>query len=83
MTSAFLSGLSRVASPNRTCCSVARRGGDGAWVGVGARCNRLVPLPCQLSPNGDAFGVLDPGGARVKMGGKQGDKVASGVSRHG
>ena len=61
----------------------------GGWRG-GAKCNRLMtsagelgPLPCQLSPNGDASGVLDLGGARVKMGGKQGGKVGSGVSRYG
>ena len=48
----------------------------------GAGCNRLVtsisklalgPLPCQLSPGGDAFGAYDVEWVRVMTGVKQGD----------
>ena len=77
MPSAFLSGLSRVVSPNRThvfgvvlLLEVGGGGWEVAEGGGGVRCNRLVtsvselalgPLPCQLSPGGDAFGALDLG----------------------
>ena len=37
----------------------------------------LGPLPCQLSPNGDASAAEDLGIVRVMMGGKQGDTVGS------
>ena len=50
-------------------------GGEGGGMGWGgAGCNRLVtsigelalgPLPCQLSPGGDAFGARDLGWVRV------------------
>ena len=54
-------------------------GGDGV---EGAGCNRLVtsigelvlgPLPCPLSPGGDAFGAWDLGWVTVMTGVKQSD----------
>ena len=51
--------LLRVASPNHTCCVVARGEGGGAGEGR-ARCNRLVTSTGELSdpvwPSGKALG---------------------------
>ena len=61
MPSAFLAALSRVASPNHTCC-VAGGWVGGAVGGLGVTgysdvYRRAALGPCQLSPTGDASEV--------------------------